>query len=47
MSNKTPQQIIAEMKAAELAATAELPKDVITSDAATKTEQPADRKSVV
>ena len=44
MSNKTPQQIIAEMKAAELAAAekaAELPKDVITSDAATKTEQPA------
>lgn len=41
MSNKTPQQIIAEMKAAELAAAekaAELPKDVITSDAATKTE---------
>lgn len=44
MSNKTPQQIIAERKAAELAAAAkaaELPKDVITSDAATKTEQPA------
>lgn len=44
MSNKTPQQIIAERKAAELAASekaAELPKDVITSDAATKTEQPA------
>ena len=44
MSNKTPQQIIAEKKAAELAAAAkaaELPKDVITSDAATKTEQPA------
>ena len=44
MSNKTPQQIIAEKKAAELAAaakSAELPKDVITSDAATKTEQPA------
>ena len=41
MSNKTPQQIIAERKAAELAAAAkaaELPKDVITSDAATKTE---------
>ena len=41
MSNKTPQQIIAEKKAAELAAAAkaaELPKDVITSDAATKTE---------
>ena len=44
MFNKTPQQIIAERKAAELAAAAkaaELPKDVITSDAATKTEQPA------
>ena len=44
MSNKTPQQIIAEKKAAELAASAKvttLPKDVITSDAATKTEQPA------
>ena len=44
MSNKTPQQIIAERKAAELAAAAkaaELPKDVITSGAATKTEQPA------
>ena len=41
MSNKTPQQIIAEKKAAELAAAAkaaELPKDVITSDDATKTE---------
>ena len=41
MSNKTPQQILAEKKAAELAAAAkaaELPKDVITSDAATKTE---------
>ena len=41
MSNKTPQQILAERKAAELAAAAkaaELPKDVITSDAATKTE---------
>ena len=50
MSNKTPQQIIAEKKAAELAAAAKaaelaasekattLPKDVITSDAATKTE---------
>ena len=37
MSNKTPQQIIAEKKAAELAA-AKLPKDIITSDAATKTE---------
>ena len=33
MSNKTPQQIIAEMKAAEL------PKDVITSDAATQPAQ--------
>ena len=44
MANKTPQQIIAEKKAAELAAAAkaaELPKDVITSDDATKTEQPA------
>lgn len=44
MSNKTPQQIIAEKKATELAASAKattLPKDVITSDAATKTEQPA------
>ena len=44
MSNKTPQQIIAEKKAAELAASEKvttLPKDVITSDAATKTEQPA------
>lgn len=44
MSNKTPQQILAEKKAAELAAAAkaaELPKDVITSDAATKTERPA------
>ena len=44
MSNKTPQQILAEKKAAELAASAkasELPKDVITSDAATKTEQSA------
>ena len=44
MANKTPQQILAEKKAAELAAAAkaaELPKDVITSDAATKTEQPA------
>ena len=44
MSNKTPQQIIAEKKAAELAASekvTKLPKDVITSDAATKTEQPA------
>ena len=44
MSNKTPAQLIAEKKAAELAAAAkaaELPKDVITSDAATKTEQPA------
>lgn len=41
MSNKTPQQIIAERKAAELAAAAkaaELPKDVITSNDATKTE---------
>ena len=36
MSNKTPQQIIAEQKAAELAAS--LPKDVITSGDATKTE---------
>ena len=41
MSNKTPQQIIAEKKAAELAASEKatiLPKDVITSDADTKTE---------
>ena len=41
MSNKTPQQIIAERKAAELAAAAkaaELPKDVITSNDAAKTE---------
>lgn len=41
MSNKTPQQIIAEKKAAELAASEKastLPKDVITSDDATKTE---------
>ena len=41
MSNKTPQQIIAEQKAAELAASEEvttLPKDVITSGDATKTE---------
>ena len=41
MSNKTPQQIIAEKKAAELAASekaTKLPKDVITSDDATKTE---------
>ena len=44
MSNKTPQQIIAEKKAAELAASEKvttLPKDVITSGDATKTEQPA------
>jgi len=41
MSNKTPQQIIAEKKAAELAASEKVttvPKDVITSDDATKTE---------
>ena len=41
MSNKTPQQIIAEMKAAELAAKekeSKLPDDVITSNDATKTE---------
>lgn len=41
MSNKTPAQIIAEKKAAELAAKekeSKLPDDVITSDAATKTE---------
>ena len=41
MSNKTPQQIIAEKKAAELAASEKvttLPKDVITSGDATKTE---------
>ena len=40
MSNKTPQQIIAEKKAAELAASEKvtpLPKDVITSGDATKT----------
>ena len=44
MSNKTPQQIIAEKKAAELAASEKapaLPKDVITSNDATKPEQPA------
>ena len=42
MSNKTPQQIIAERKAAELAAAAkaaELPKDVITSGDATQPAQ--------
>ena len=42
MSNKTPQQIIAEKKAAESAASEKatiLPKDVITSDDATKPEQ--------
>ena len=42
MSNKTPQQIIAERKAAELAASGKvttLPKDVITSDAATQPTQ--------
>lgn len=46
MSNKTPQQILAEKKAAELAAAElaasekvnTLPKDVITSDDATKTK---------
>lgn len=41
MSNKTPQQLIAEKKAAELAASEKvttLPKDVITSGDATKTE---------
>ena len=41
MSNKTPQQIIAEKKAAELAASEKVttePKDVVTSDDATKTE---------
>ena len=44
MSNKTPQQIIAEKKAAELAAAAKvttLPEDVITSNDATKTEPTA------
>ena len=44
MSNKTPQQILAEKKAAELAASEKvttLQKDVITSGDATKTEQPA------
>ena len=41
MSNKTPQQIIVEKKAAELAAQQKepkLPEDVITSNDATKTE---------
>lgn len=41
MSNKTPQQILAEQKAAELAAQqkeTQLPKDVITSNDATKTK---------
>ena len=41
MSNKTPQQILAEQKAAELAAQQKepkLPEDVITSNDATKTE---------
>lgn len=41
MSNKTPQQIIAEKKAAELAAQqkeTQLPKDIITSNDATKTK---------
>ena len=41
MSNKTPQQIIAEKKAAELATNqkeVKLPDDVITSNDATKTE---------
>ena len=44
MSNKTPQQILAEKKAAELAASEKvttLPKDVITSGDATKTEPTA------
>ena len=50
MSNKTPQQIIAEKKAAELAASEKvttLPKDVITFDAATKTEQPAQDRAAL
>ena len=41
MSNKTPQQIIAEKKAVELAAQqkeTQLPKDIITSNDATKTK---------
>ena len=50
MSNKTPQQILAEQKAAELAASEKvttLPKDVITSDAATKTEPTTQDTSVL
>ena len=50
MSNKTPQQIIAEKKAAELAASEKvttLPKDVITSDDATKTEPTTQDTSVL
>ena len=44
MSNKTPQQILAEKKVAEVAAAAkapEVPKDVITSNDAAKTEPSA------
>ena len=50
MSNKTPQQIIAEKKAAELAASEKvttLPKDVITSGDATKTEPTTQDTSVL
>ena len=50
MSNKTPQQIIAEKKAAELAASEKVttePKDVITSDDATKTEPTTQDTSVL
>ena len=50
MSNKTPQQIIAEMKAAELAASekaTKLPEDVITSNDATKTEPTTQDTSVL
>ena len=50
MSNKTPQQILAEKKAAELAASAKvttLPKDVITSGDATKTEPTTQDTSVL
>ena len=50
MSNKTPQQILAEKKAAELAASEKvttLPKDVITSGDATKTEPTTQDTSVL
>ena len=50
MSNKTPQQILAEKKAAELAASEKvttLPKDVITSGDATKTEPTMQDTSVL